>query len=56
MISIKKLFKVLIIGIFLLIFGFTIFTNISLNSNNKDIKYMLKIIDYLFSIIKKYLI
>ena len=36
MISIKKLFKVLIIGIFLLIFGFTIFTNISLNSNNNS--------------------
>jgi hypothetical protein len=35
-ISIKKLFKVLIIGIFLLIFGFTIFTNISLNSNNNS--------------------
>ena len=36
MINIKKLSKVLIIGIFLLIFGFTIFTNISLNSNSNS--------------------
>ena len=36
MISIKKLFKVLIIGIFLFVFVFTIFTNISLNSNSNS--------------------
>ena len=36
MISIKKLFKVLIVGIILLVFVFTIFTNISLNSNNNS--------------------
>ena len=36
MISIKKLFKVLFVGIILLVFVFTIFTNISLNSNNNS--------------------
>lgn len=34
MISIKKLFRVLIIGVFLLVFVFAVATNISLNSNN----------------------
>ncbi|MBR2711423.1 MAG: hypothetical protein IKE89_03025 [Bacilli bacterium] len=36
MISIKKIFKVLFVGIILLVFVFTIFTNISLNSNNNS--------------------
>ena len=36
MISIKRLFKVLIISVFLLIFGFTIINSVSLNSNNNS--------------------
>jgi len=35
-ISIKRLFKVLIISVFLLIFGFTIINSVSLNSNNNS--------------------
>ena len=36
MISIKRLFKVLIISVFLLIFIYTVVTNVSLNSNNNS--------------------
>ena len=36
MISIKRLFKVLIINVFLLIFIYTVVTNVSLNSNNNS--------------------